>query len=173
MRNKKILVSAIAILISLSFTAQASTQRGTSRKPDIHIAAAEAVVGEIYGTHNVVQTFKSNANNMSEIDVLFATFSGRKNTGTLSVSIDQAGKNIFKTELDISKMKDNSFIPFKFSPISNSAGKSFAITLSSPKATFANCVTAWVMKHNVPVDSTLTYGGKKAPSILVFNTFSN
>lgn len=174
----KRMVAFLVILLSSTLVSPAIATSPTANKKnthniDIHILKAQAPVGQIYGSNIATQTFTSHVNNMDEVAVLFATYGGHR-SGVATVSMSQVGgQSIFTQTLDISKMKDNSFISFKFPAVGNSANKKYVLTVANKKSTIKNSITIWSMTSNFPTGFTSSYAGKPYAGVLVFNTYSN
>ncbi len=143
------------------------------REMVFHTTSAQYPVGQITANNTVLQSFKLKGNNLDEIDLLFATY-GRKNTGSVQVSLtDSSGVNIFQQSLDVSNLRDNTFVPFKFAPVKDSSGKLFFLNISSSNTNVKNAVTVWAMRPPIPADTSLKLGGKSNPGVIVFDAFLN
>jgi len=100
-------------------------------------------VGEI--TNNVIikQSFKSNHNNLKQINIFLATFA-RNNTSNLIFQLFDENNNLVTEEnLNTSILKDNNYRTFNFKSIQDSLDKYFTIIISSSNATSGNAVTIW------------------------------
>ena len=100
-------------------------------------------VGEI--TNNVIikQKFKSNHNNLSQINIFLATFA-RNNTSDLTFQLlDDDSKLLAEEIINTTILKDNNYRAFKFESIKESLDKYFVLRISSPNATPGNAVTIW------------------------------
>ena len=177
-KNSKRLKYAATILVAVALVIGFAIYEWPSgpkpvREMVFHTASAQFPVGQITVDNTVLQSFKLSGNNFDEIDVLFATY-GRKNTGSVQVSLtDSSGTNIFQQSLDVSNLRDNTFVPFKFPPVKNSSGKTFSLSISSSNTNHKNAVTVWAMRPPIPADTSLKLGGKSNPGVIVFDAFLN
>ena len=102
----------------------------------------EKPIGEI--TKSVTQTFTSECNDISGVDLFFATYA-RKNSGSLNVSLRDETTNtlVFEENLNVARIKDNEWVPFSFPFIQNVSGDNFSLTLSPHGSSPGNAVTVW------------------------------
>jgi hypothetical protein len=103
------------------------------------------VVGELRGSVKLMQTFRSKFPHLTRIDVLMANYR-RKNTADLVFSLRRHPRdqeNLRTVVVNAEKIKDNNWHAFRFSPLPDSAGKTYTWVLESPEATKGNAVTVW------------------------------
>lgn len=92
--------------------------------------------GELTRDVLVGQTFKSEANNLSAIAVMFATYSNRTNTGPIAFylrdSYDSA-TNLRTASVQPEALNDNQLYRFEFDPLPDSKGKTYFFFVVAPE----------------------------------------
>lgn len=118
-------------------------------------------IGEFVGPYYACQTFLSRHSNLYHIEVMLFDY-GRKNTGDLIFHLrlkPNASQDIITMTLDPSLVKDHSYYPITFSPISDSAGRSYAFCLEAPGADLVNSVTAMGFLYDTYPDGKAIFHG--------------
>lgn len=141
-------------------------------EPDIVQSRYDSAVGEIFGETIVRQTFVSNEEQLSGVELLFGTFA-RKNTGVLNFALlDSLKKPLFQTKIPIAQIQDNAWRRFDFPVIKDAKGKLFIIHVDSPDSQSGNALTLWrTRSRNALVRGNLYYGGKRQEGALAFKTY--
>jgi radical SAM protein with 4Fe4S-binding SPASM domain len=114
--------------------------------------------GEIADGRKVVQIFRSDADHLSSVSPLLATYAGARNC-RLILSLyalppgDAVGGamgdlpaewRVGRVDLDGAQILDNAFHDLRLTTIQQAAGRSFALELESPDATAGNALTVWL-----------------------------
>ncbi|MEK7499257.1 MAG: glycosyltransferase family 39 protein, partial [Patescibacteria group bacterium] len=115
--------------------------------------------GEITGNAIVGQTFVASQNNLKSIGVLIATYSGRDNTHPVIFELKKfVGDSVALRSVTVTpnNFGDNQFHDFVFDPITDSAGKSFFFSITSPESVHGDAVAVNV-NTNDPYHSGVAY----------------
>ncbi len=107
---------------------------------------ANVPVGAITADVRVSQTFRATEANLSEVAIMLATY-GRRNHVSLVFSLSSDppdGEPLRTVTVPPGAIADNAYHSFPFAPLTDSAGKSFTLTLESPQATPEDSFTAWL-----------------------------
>jgi hypothetical protein len=93
--------------------------------------------GELTSDVLVGQTFQASKNDLAGIAVMFATYSGRDNTGTVEFHLrrsidDQA--DVRAGSVPVTELGDNQFYRFEFEPIADSSGQTYFFYVVSPES---------------------------------------
>lgn len=101
-------------------------------------------VGEIFGNTCVNQSFVSEEDYLTRVDIRFATYA-RKNTKEITFKIYDAptNNNLVNISVNAEEIIDNEYFSFKFDPIVTSAGKKYFFSISSPNSSQGNAITIW------------------------------
>ncbi|MDP3685322.1 MAG: glycosyltransferase family 39 protein, partial [bacterium] len=91
----------------------------------------------------VGQMITADADGLSGIRLVFATFSSRKNTGELLLHVRETpdGADLRTVRVDIDQLEDNHWKEIRFDPLRDSKEKQYYITLTSPTGEPGNAVT--------------------------------
>lgn len=96
-------------------------------------------MGELLAGDTVEQSFVTDNDQLSSIGLFFQTY-GRKNTGSVRVSILDGQQTLYEASLDESKMEDNTYVAF--SPeLTGVAGKTLTLRIVSTDGISGNTVT--------------------------------
>lgn len=101
--------------------------------------------GEIRGTITIGQTFTAPYNGLHRIDVMMATYA-RQNTQDVIFHLWQSPEeevDLVEIVVKASEIEDNTFRPFIFDPIRDSAGRSYYFFFESPLSVPDDAVTIW------------------------------
>lgn len=112
-------------------------------------------VGEIYGEMKVGQTFYSYGSGLSGIKVLMVNYHDRENTHDVIFHLRESPgstKDLRRVVVNTSKILDNEYHIFEFSPIPDSKGKTYYFFIESPNSVPGNAISV----RYTPDDS---YGG--------------
>ena len=108
--------------------------------------------GEIFGEIEVGQTVTIDENNWSGIKIGMATFSGRNNTEDIILQIKEsreAGTVLREVKVNARRIVDGEYQEFNFTPIEDSAGRSFYVSLTSPSSYAGNAVTVKYIDRDI------------------------
>lgn len=110
----------------------------------------ELPIGEICENITVSQSFVSTEDGLSRIDIMLATYA-RENTEDIIFELWEADTRELITTYSVNaqSIRDNAYHSFRFDPITNSAGRSYIFTLSSPRSFPGNAITAWCHPDDV------------------------
>lgn len=103
------------------------------------------LAGEIRGPITIGQTFTAPYNGLCRIDVMMATYA-RQNTRDVIFHLRQSPEEVVDlVEIVViaSEIEDNTFRPFTFDPIRDSAGRSYYFYLESPLSVPGDALTVW------------------------------
>lgn len=102
-----------------------------------------ALVGELVTSTTAGQTFIAEYPGLSHVEILLATYA-RRNTGTLVFHLREAADtadDLVTLTVDAAKAKDNAYNTFEFTPIRDSANRTFYFYLEAPEAEMGNAIT--------------------------------
>ena len=131
--------------------------------------------GEITTSNSYGQTFLSRHNGLSAVSVLMATFGRRNMYSTVFHLRDSAtsSTDIVTVTFNNSDVRDDTWQTFYFSPIPDSANRTFFFYFTSSDAVTGNAVTAWSSSQDIYPDGEIIVNGKPATGDLSFRTFYN
>jgi hypothetical protein len=139
-----------------------------------HQELNNAPVGEIAGSNKPGQTFVATDDNLSQVQVLGATY-GRVLTGTLVFHLKAAPNaptDLVTQDLSLAGLSDNTWWPITFPPIRQAAGRTFYFYLESPGARAGNAATLWYNSDDLYAGGTRMDGNRPATGDLAFRTLS-
>ena len=126
-------------------------------------------LGEITDGKVVSQEFTAKYDNISSIDLMFATYN-RKNSGKLIFDLkenNQFGKILFSQNIDIASIKDNADFKFNLNKVKVSKGEKLCLTIEAPDSKNGNAITLW---YNSKADNgTLFIDNKNIDGTLRFS----
>ncbi len=99
--------------------------------------------GEVIGDQFVGQTFIASRNHLSSIGIIIATYSNRDNTHPVVFHLKESAEtqeDIRTISVSPEKFGDNQFYDFAFSPIQNSANKTYFFSITSPDSIKGNAI---------------------------------
>ncbi|MNW34174.1 hypothetical protein D3C74_111450 [compost metagenome] len=154
----------VSLLIGLYFLEYQSTI-------DVSQVDSEIPIGEITKEIQVEQTFLAKRNNLSAIQVFFATYN-RSNTSNLEFFLfDESNKMYMNKSISAKEIIDNSFLNLEFPKIPNSKNKKFRLIIKSD-GTAGNSVTIWSTHSPSYKDGELIINGDRAGGDLKFQTLN-
>jgi hypothetical protein len=109
-------------------------------------------VGEVVGEVEVGQTVPISSDTFSAIEIGFATFSGRANTGDVVVHVRESATtttDLRTVRVNARDIADESYHRFEFAPIPDAAGKTFFVSVTSPNSRPGNAVTVRFVDQDV------------------------
>lgn len=149
---------------------------GTVRNVDVLELSqnlADAVLGEVYGSITVGQSFVSTYAGLDAIAVLMATYS-RTNTNDLVFHLRhsvESGQDIRTIVTNSSQIVDNSYHTFAFPAIPDSEAQSYYFFIESPRATPGNAVTVYYTTSNAYADGSAYVNHKPIVGDLAFREY--
>ncbi len=142
------------IAIGVQFTQQIACE-GQLFNDNLPPTPAQQILGE----RLIGQSFVSPLSNLNRIDLFLQTY-GRQNTADILFQLLEVSDNIenplrgttvFETTFNAATVKDRTWHSFTFSPLENSAGKQYLLTLQSPDSVEGNAITIGGIQQNVYV----------------------
>lgn len=111
------------------------------------------VVGEVVGSASVGQTFITEYNGLSRIELLLTTY-GRRNTGPLIFHLrtSAADNDLVTIAIDSGEVEDNTYQIFEFPPLRGLAGQHLYFFVEAPQATLGNAIGVWGVTEDVYPD---------------------
>jgi uncharacterized membrane protein len=134
---------------------------------------SDGIIGEILKDNTIVQTFVSNKDQFSRIQLAFATYK-RQNQGTVTFELKDMnnGKIISTQEIDVSKVPDGINQNIDFPVVNGAKGKLFQFQLSSNDLISGNTVTLWRSTEDFYQDGQLTINGHQEKNDLYFKVMN-
>jgi len=129
---------------------------------------------KIYDEHKIGQTFIAQRNNLTRIDVKFATY-GRDNDKNIYFRLWEQTpirKLVEEIEINASELKDNSYKSFKLKPQRHSKGKTYAFIFSSPGSNPDNSISVWMNKINIYREGDCLLNDTPTHGDLIFRVYS-
>lgn len=149
---------------------------GINRNPykvGINIGKSTSVVGEIFGSKRIVQSFVGEHDNLSRVQILLATYM-RKNRGNLEVSLltdpNDTTTTLRKITLDCSKMNDNDWVDFYFDTVEKSRGVTYYLQIRGLNCTSGSSITAYY-NANLSIRGELSINKSKFRGSLCFKVY--
>ncbi len=109
------------------------------------VSGANVPSAPLLAGQSAAQTFIAHSNDLSSIAVQLATYQ-RLNTDTLTLALREKGQSavIASQTIHAADLSDNMYHLFSLdSPISNSAGRSYELTLTSEHGSAGNAISVW------------------------------
>lgn len=143
-------------------------------EPDMAQTESNQPVGELFGDHVVSQRFTADKNDFAAIALLFATYN-RVNRATVMVSLqDERNATIATWRVPADQIHDNQWRHLYFTPVTDSAGKTFTLTIRSDAPTSDNAITVWMSNDATNNNAgLLQYDSRTLPGSLTFRTYSS
>lgn len=132
-------------------------------------------VGEIYGSKSVGQTFLCSAPTLSGIKILMANYHNRLNDQDVIFHLKKSPKDkvdLRKVIINASKIRDNEYYQFSFSPIYNTQDQFYYFYLESPTSHPGNAITARYSASDVCKKGERYIEGVPANGDLLFKEIS-
>ena len=128
-------------------------------------------VGEIYGPKSIGQTFLCSAPTLSGIKILMANYDNRMNDQDVIFHLKKSPKNkrdLRKVIINASRIKDNQYAEFSFSPIYDAQDNFFYFYIESPTSYFGNAITARYSPSDICTKGERYVNGVPATGDLLF-----
>jgi uncharacterized membrane protein len=145
----------------------------TGSKLGVSQADFNQPVGEIYGGMNVGQTFYSPLPNMNEIDVILATYARSNSKDVIFHLRDSPYSKIDIETITVNarQIRDNTYHKFKFSPMKDSANKSYYFFIESPDSVPGDAITLWSSNGDSYSAGTEYFNSISVARDLTFNVY--
>ncbi len=136
---------------------------------DISVYSEGNIVGTITAEAPLEQTFVSENNGLSRVEVLLANY-GRVNQSNVTIEIiADDGSCVYSSTLAAESIADNSYFPIDFEPIADSKGHTYTIKVLSDTNDPNNAITAWASYNDNYASGALLRNGADAGFDVAFN----
>lgn len=128
---------------------------------------------EIKGEAVIGQTFSAPVNGLQRIDVALRTY-GRRNTHNLTFYLKPSLDSptiIYQETFNAADIKDNQWRTFHFSPIPDSAGRTFFFYFASPESVNGNAITVGGDLGDWYNGGNAYFGSTPADADIAFRTY--
>lgn len=145
----------------------------TKKQLDVYQPLAEEPAGEIRQDRTIGQTFLSHYSGLCQIDVLLATYA-RQNTHLVTFHLresPQSTTDLVTITFDAADVQDNAYRSFTFTPIPNSAERSYYFFFDSPTSTNGDAITAWATPQEVYSEGAFYKRNAAQSGDLAFRTY--
>jgi hypothetical protein len=176
---KKLTVITLCILTLIGFLAilLSSLNQIACEGQPINNNAPPTEQQQILGDHILSQSFVAARDHMDRIDLFLLTY-GRKNSHDvnlrlLDVTGDDSplqGTEVFHTTFNAATVSDQSWHAFTFTPIPDSAGKTYLISLDSPNSVDGNAITVGGIERNSYLPGTAYSGPAPVVADMAFRS---
>lgn len=131
---------------------------------------------QIWGDQIISQSFVAPRDYLNRVDILFQTYQ-RQNTHEVTFRLLQVapannnpltGTELYKTSFNAAAINDQAWYTFTFPPISNSTGKTYLISLSSPESTDGDAITVGGIERNSYTPGSAFLGSIPVPADITF-----
>lgn len=168
----KLVCFIILFIISSGLLFKSYIFENNRTEQDAVVLTGEVPIREIVENITVTQSFRSTMDNMTSIEIMFATYS-RINDCTITVTLKEKedGNVIYQSVIDGTELEDNAFRKFSFEP-QDSLNKDYIICVESD-ATESNGITIWASNADVYPDGELMINGLQTSQDICFKTNYN
>ena len=122
-----------------------------------------------------IQTFVAPHDNLFKIEVYAATFKKQIPSGNLLFHLREslsATKDLASAAVPLNKIGDNSHVPFEFTPIEASAGKSYALVLDVDSMPPGFLITLWLTPQDTYLQGSFYMNGQIQPGDTALRVYS-
>ena len=122
-----------------------------------------------------IQTFVAPHDNLFKIEVYAATFKKQIPSGNLLFHLRDslsATKDLASAAVPLSKIGDNSHVPFEFTPIEGSAGKSYTLVLDVDSMPPGFLITLWLTPQDTYPQGSFYMNGQLQPGDTALRVYS-
>ncbi|MCB0208670.1 MAG: hypothetical protein KDJ52_05055 [Anaerolineae bacterium] len=133
---------------------------------------------QILGDRLIGQSFVAPRNNLNRISLMFQTYQ-RQNTYDVTLRLLEItpdtvnpfdGIERFTTTFNASRLRDKAWHSFVIPKITDSAGKTYLIVLSSPESLYGNAITVGGIERDVYLPGTAYLGPAPLPADFAFRS---
>ena len=122
-----------------------------------------------------IQTFVAPHDNLFKIEVYAATFKKQIPSGNLLFHLRDflsATKDLASSAVPLNKIGDNSHVPFEFTPIEASAGKSYALVVDVDSMPPGFMITLWLTPQDTYPQGSFYMNGLLQPGDTALRVYS-
>jgi len=142
--------------------------------PDMQSSDNTTPAGEITAGRRIDQSFRCSVDDFCRVDLLVGTMN-RTNRSELLLTLweetDEHRTPLRQGQFSTENFRDNTWHTFTFAPVSQSRGKRFSLTLSSPGGRKGDAVTVWRDEKAKIPGGSLRLSGIRYDGGLSFRTF--
>lgn len=139
----------------------------------LDIKSEENTVGTITIDNSIKQTFISEYNGLTKLEVLLGTYVRNNDSKFNIMLLDEQEKLICSKTVYATNIPDNSYFTFDFDSINDSQGKVYHLMLTSDTEDISNAITAWATFNDNYSDGKLYMNGGEVGFDLAFRVFYN
>lgn len=139
----------------------------------LDIKSEENTVGTITIDNSIKQTFISEYNGLTKLEVLLGTYVRNNDSKFNIILLDEQEKLICSKTVYATNIPDNSYFTFDFDSINDSQGKVYHLMLTSDTEDISNAITAWATFNDNYSDGKLYMNGGEVGFDLAFRVFYN
>lgn len=117
---------------------------GNAELEGFRVNGYTANVGELLDGVMVGQTFVAERDNLASVSVMFATYSGRDNTGQIRLTLrrlNELSEVLREVSADVEVLGDNQMYQFNFEPVAQAKDEKFVVLLESAGGITGQAVT--------------------------------
>jgi hypothetical protein len=171
-----IMVSVLTLIALIMIGASFFNQLACEGQP-VHTTVA-TTAQQIWGERIISQSFIAPRHDLNRIDLLFQTYD-RRNTHLVNLRLlamtkelnnPLQGAELFNTTFNADTISDQSWHSFTFSPLPDSAGKTYLITLTSPESEDGNAITVGGAARDTYLTGTAYLGATPVPFDITFRS---
>ena len=141
-------------------------------RTDVYISAAEMQrpAGPLLPGVRYAQSFVAHQQNLTKVEVEFATFSRRIAAGLLKMGLRQTldGEDIASWTIPANTIRDNAFVGLSFPAIPDSKGKTYYIEFEIRDP--SQPITVWLSSGNVYAEGSFFVDGQAKSQDTCFRT---
>lgn len=130
-------------------------------------------VGQIVSGETVGQTFLARYNHLHRIDIFMGTYA-RPNTREVIFHLKtapDAPDDVLTLPFNASEVEDYAYRSFTFSPIPDSAGRTFYFCVESPSSVEGDAITIWMQPRDLYLQGMMFRNGVPAGGDLHFQAY--
>jgi hypothetical protein len=171
--SKKAMTLLLILLVLIAFSIIFFEIVGTYGTLKISQPIVNQPVGEIIANLAVGQSFYSTSPNLESIDICMATYA-RINIKDIIFHLKSSPESLSDIVLiktNAALIENNEYHRFKFSPIKESANRSYYFYIESPDSVPGNAITIWSSKDDVYSQGSAYINSKPINGDLTFNVY--
>ena len=137
---------------------------------DVAATAAEPLVpGRTFG-----QTFVCKKNGLAKVEVMIATYTKTIPQGVLMLRLRSGPdeiEDLAKVSVPASSVADNAYVALEFSPLRNSAGKTYYLLIETRGIPPGYAFTVWRSQNDAYPQGSFYIDGRPQPQDICFRTW--